>query len=411
MLSKVFNPFSLPNGQTVKNRMVKAAMEENMAVVGQLPGTALFNLYRHWATGGVGMIITGNVMVDKLAMTGPGGVALEADTDLAPFETWANIIKQEDAMAIMQINHPGRQVQKALGGKTLAPSSVAIDIGRHSGLFALPDAMTSEQISDVKTRFVTTAKQAQKAGFDGVEVHAAHGYLLSQFLSPLTNKREDCWGGNLGNRARLLVNIVSEVRAQCGSDFVIMVKLNAADFLRGGFTEADAVDVAKMLEASKVDVLEVSGGSYESPAMQGKAADERTLAREAYFLEFAKQIGEATSIPMMTTGGIKRLPVAESVLDGGCELLGMASAMATTPDLPKKWQQHPEYTGFIPRCDWRDKAMASLATMAMVKRQLRLLGKNAPPAKNPKALWSLVLDQIRIKKLTKRYRKTVSNRA
>ena len=386
-------------------------MEENMAALGQVPGAALLNLYRYWALGGAGMIITGNVMVDKLSMTGPGGVALEVETPLEPFKQWAKVIKQDGALAIMQINHPGRQVQKSLGGKVIAPSAVPMKLGRHSKRFHAAEVMTSAQIDDVKSRFVATACQAKQAGFDGIEIHAAHGYLLSQFLSPLLNKREDCWGGNLCNRARLLVNIVSEIRAKCGKDFILMVKLNAADYTDGGFYEEDACEVARMLEASSVDILEVSGGCYESPAMQGKPANARKLAQEAYFKDFARCIGESTSIPVMTTGGINRLAVAESVLESGCELIGMASALASTPDLVKKWQQNPMYRGQTPRCEWRDKPMASLATVAMVRRNLRRLGYDLTPSYKPTAWWSLVLDRVRNKSLTKRYRKSVSQSA
>lgn len=166
-----------------------------------------------------------------------------------------------------------------------------------------------------------------------------------------------------------------------------------------------------MLEASSVDILEVSGGCYESPAMQGKPANARKLAQEAYFKDFARCIGESTSIPVMTTGGINRLAVAESVLESGCELIGMASALASTPDLVKKWQQNPMYRGQTPRCEWRDKPMASLATVAMVRRNLRRLGYDLTPSYKPTAWWSLVLDRVRNKSLTKRYRKSVSQSA
>ena len=165
-----------------------------MSSMGNIPGESLYSLYQYWAHGNLGMVITGNVMVDKGAMTGPGGVALEKDTDIAPFQKWAKIIKSNGALAIMQINHPGRQVFKAMKGKAIAPSAVPLDMGKHSKLFAQPREMTCQDIHDVCKRFVQTAKQAEKAGFDGVEIHAAHGYLLTQFLSPLTNQRQDEWG-------------------------------------------------------------------------------------------------------------------------------------------------------------------------------------------------------------------------
>lgn len=401
--SILYSPITLPGGKTAVNRLVKAAMEENMATEGSLPGEALFSLYRYWAHGGLGMIITGNVMVDRLAMTGPGGVALEASTPLAPFKRWAKIIQSDGALAIMQINHPGRQVFKAMKGKAFAPSAVPLNMGRHSKLFAKPKEMTCDDIRDVCQRFVTSATQASQAGFDGVEIHAAHGYLLSQFLSPLTNQRQDEWGGSLMNRARLLINVVSQIRAVCPREFVVMVKLNSADFQRGGFAFDDAVTVVERLAALGVDMVELSGGSYESPAMQGNTADESRLSREAYFLEFARMMVTQTEMPIMTTGGIRRAEVAESVVNDGCAMVGLASALAATPDLSRKWQQDWHYAGQIPQCQWRDKTLAGLANMAIVRRQLRRLGNDLTTMRRPSALWSLILDMLHKKRMTKRY--------
>lgn len=404
MSSKVFSKFTLPSGTVLKNRLVKAAMEENLANRELLPDNRIFNLYDSWAKGGVGLIITGNVMVDHLAMTGPGGIALEKDTNLQPFKHLATIAKQNGTKIWMQINHPGRQVFKKMGGKVLSPSDVALNMGKHSGLFAQPKAMTVEEIEDVIERFTVTASRAKEAGFDGVEIHAAHGYLLAQFLSPLTNKRTDSWGGSLENRARLLLEVVKSVRLACGSGFAVAVKLNSADFQRGGFDVEDANAVVKMLEPFSVDMVELSGGSYEAPAMQGRTADERTLAREAYFLEFAAKIAKSTRLPIMTTGGIKRLSVAQSVVDSGVDLVGMASALAFNPALPNQWQHDPQKNGIIPRVTWQDKTLSGLANMALVKRQLRLLGDNKQVKLNASPLFSLIYDQFRAARLTKRYR-------
>lgn len=405
MTSNVFSEITLPSGLTLKNRLVKAAMEENLANSDQVPDESLFNLYQAWANGGVGLIITGNVMVDHLAMTGPGGVALEADTDLSSFKKLAEVAKQNDTKIWMQINHPGRQVFKKMGGKVLSPSDVALDMGKHSGLFSKPKAMTVEEINDVIERFTVTAKKAKEAGFDGVEVHAAHGYLIAQFLSPLTNKRSDDWGGSLENRARLLIEVIKSVKAACGNDFSIAVKLNSADFQRGGFDVEDAAQVVKMLEPLNIDLVELSGGSYEAPAMQGRTADSRTLAREAYFLEFAANIAKQSNIPIMTTGGIKRLPVAQQVLDSGVQMVGMASALAFNPGLPNHWQSVPGIVGTIPQVSWKDKTLSGLANMALVKRQLRLLGQGKEVKLDASPIFSLITDQIRAAKLTKRYRK------
>jgi len=409
MTSPIFTSFTLPNGQLLKNRLVKAAMEENLATFEHLPGDALKCLYKAWADGGVGLILTGNVMVDHLAMTGPGGVVLEHDTDLTPFIEWAKLSKANNTKVWMQINHPGRQVFKKMGGKVLSPSNVALDMGKHSAMFTAPKPMNEDEIQDVIQRFTITAQRAEQAGFDGVEIHAAHGYLLAQFLSPLTNKRNDKWGGCLENRARLLIDIVKSVKALCGEEFAIAVKLNSADFQRGGFDIEDAEQVVKMLDELKIDLVELSGGSYEAPAMQGRTADNRTLAREAYFLEFASKIAENVSLPIMTTGGVRRYDVAKQVVDSAVELVGMASALALTPDLPNKWQDNTAVLGHIPVVKWKDKTLSGLATMAMVKQQLRRIGAGKSPTLSASPLWALITDQLRGAKLTKRYKKQHKN--
>jgi 2,4-dienoyl-CoA reductase-like NADH-dependent reductase (Old Yellow Enzyme family) len=223
-------------------------------------------------------------------------------------------------------------VFKAMGGKNLAPSAIALDLGKHSSMFSQPKAMTTADIEEVIQRFATTAQLAQQAGFDGVQIHAAHGYLLAQFLSPLTNQRNDQWCGKLENRAKLLLEVVKQVRLKCGADFDIAVKLNSADFQRGGFDVDDAEKVINMLAQYQVEMVELSGGSYEAPAMQGRSADERTLAREAYFLSLTAQLVQRSPIPLMLTGGIHRLPVAQQVIDAGFALCGIASALAFYPD-------------------------------------------------------------------------------
>ncbi|TMP04466.1 2,4-dienoyl-CoA reductase [Pseudoalteromonas sp. S3178] len=403
--SSVFTSFTLPSGLALKNRVVKAAMEENLAEANQTPSQVLKNVYSEWAKGGCGLIITGNVMVDHLAMTGPGGLALEQQTDITAFAELARLAQQNDCKIVMQINHPGRQVFKNMGGKAFSASDIALDVGKHSHLFAQPKAMTQSDISDVITRFTQTALQAEKAGFNGVQIHAAHGYLLAQFLSPLTNKRDDKWGGSLENRARLLLEITKSIKAHCSESFSVSIKLNSADFQRGGFEPSDAQAVVNMLSALKVDFVELSGGSYEAPAMQGQTGDERTLAREAYFLEFAKAISEQSTIPIMTTGGISRLDVANKVISSGVALVGMATALAYQPNLVNCWQTQPTQNLLIPRVTFKDKTLAGLATMALVKRQIRRVGQGKHVKANASAIFTLISDQIRTAKLTKRYRK------
>lgn len=376
-----FTSLTLPNGTQLPNRLAKAAMEENMADEDHAPSADLIRLYRTWAEGGAGLLITGNVMVDRHAMTGPGGVVLESAQFGARFEQWSAAARAQGAQVWMQINHPGRQMPAALGQEAIAPSAVALDLGNFSKQFELPRAMTEADIAEVKTRFVRTAQLAARFGFNGVQIHAAHGYLLSQFLSPITNQRTDDWGGSIENRARLLLDIVREVRAAVSPDFSVAVKLNSADFQRGGFSADDARQVVAMLNPLGVDLIELSGGSYEAPAMHGQARDGRTLAREAYFLEFARDIVAVARMPIMVTGGIRRYPVVEQVLQSGIAMAGMATALAIDPRLPRTWHVDTTATSLLRAIPWKNKVLASLAYMAMVKYQMSRLsrGKRTRP--------------------------------
>ncbi len=271
--------------------------------------------------------------------------------------------------------------------------------------------MTASVIEDVIQRFAHTARLGEQAGFTGVEIHAAHGYLLSQFLSPLTNQRTDEWGGSLQNRARLLVEIVKAVRAVVSAEFAVAVKLNSADFQRGGFTADDAKKVVELLNDLGVDLVELSGGSYEVPAMQGEARDGRTLAREAYFVEFARDLQTVAKMPVMVTGGIRRRPVAESVVHSGVDMVGIGTALAIDPYLPRDWQQGKDNAPQLPPITWKNKAVAALANMAVVKFQLGKLSREKKPEPNVSPLRALILQQIGMAFRTRQYRRWVEKRS
>jgi 2,4-dienoyl-CoA reductase-like NADH-dependent reductase (Old Yellow Enzyme family) len=406
----VFDELTLPNGSRMPNRIAKAAMEENMADDDQAPSEKLMRLYQAWADGGAGLLITGNVMVDGRAMTGPGGVVLEDDRQLEKFKRWARIGRSRGAQFWLQINHPGRQMQANLGQKTWAPSAIPLDLGMMSKHFNTPYAMTPEVIAEVIRRFARTARLGELAGFTGVEIHAAHGYLLSQFLSPLTNRRTDEWGGTLENRARLLLEIVRAVRAEVSPGFAVAVKLNSADFQRGGFSAEDAEQVVRLLDGQGVDLVELSGGSYEAPAMQGEARDGRTLAREAYFLEFARDIQRVATMPVMVTGGIRRRPVAERVIDSGVAMVGIGTALAIDPDLPRDWRQGKDSAPQLPPITWKNKTLASLANMAVVKFQLRKLSLDKTPNPGVSPLRALIMQQLANASRTRQYRRWMARR-
>jgi 2,4-dienoyl-CoA reductase-like NADH-dependent reductase (Old Yellow Enzyme family) len=343
-------------------------------------------------------------MVHKQALTGPRGVVLDKDAPLDPFAQWAAAGKAGGAAMSLQISHPGRQVRANMPGVAWAPSAVGLDLGKHSKRFRTPSAMTAEQIEDTVDRFVAAAVRAEDAGFDGVEIHGAHGYLVSQFLSPLANRRTDGWGGSLENRARLLLEVVDAVRAAVSPGFAVAVKLNSADFQRGGFDTDDAQRVIAMLAPLGVDLVELSGGSYESPAMSGRPADDRTLAREAYFLDLATGLAATSPLPLMLTGGISQRDTAEKVLAGGVAVVGMATALAVTPDLPNRWLTGEEVSRRLRPVTWSDKTLASAAGMALVRHQLHRIARGKNPVLHTRPWYAFVRDNLDQSRALRRYR-------
>ncbi|WP_049796792.1 2,4-dienoyl-CoA reductase [Actinosynnema mirum] len=397
------DPLRLASGSVLPNRVAKAALEEFLAVDGQLPGDELIALHRRWARGGAGLLITGHVMVDGRAVADPRDVVLEAGTDLEPFRRWASAARSGGGQVWMQINHPGRVVFADQGGLAWSASAKRVEMGAFTWLYATPVAMTGEQIAEVVARFADTAAQAERAGFDGVEVHAAHGYLIGQFLSPLVNRRADGYGGDLAARARLLLEVVAAVRGAVSPGFAVGVKLNTADFQRGGFQPQDAAEVIGMLSGAGVDLVELSGGSLESLAIMGHAADESTLAREAYFLDAAASILADAPLPVMITGGVRRLPVARRVLESGASVVGVGTALAVDPDLPHAWiaGEHAEATPV--RVNWPDKKLSSAAVQALVHARMEDLAADRDRSTGP--LRALLTERLRRRPALRRYRK------
>lgn len=326
-------------GIEFKNRIIKGAMSEALANDAGQPNQDLVSLYDVWGKGGLGCAITGNVMVDARAKNEPGVVVLENERDLTLMKQWADVGKRHGMVQLIQLSHPGRQCPLGLNKETVAPSAVPFSSSL-SATFGTPRALSEIEILDIIRRFGESARLAKKAGFEGVQLHGAHGYLISQFLSPLTNQRQDQWGGSIENRMRFLLEIYKEVRQQTGDDFIIAVKMNSADFQRGGFSEEEAITVAKAVADAGMDLIEISGGTYEAPAMAGAKAKQRkesTIAREAYFLEFAETIREHVSCPLMVTGGFRTVKgMNDALASGACDFVGIARPLAVEPYLPNQ---------------------------------------------------------------------------
>ncbi|MEM7136973.1 MAG: NADH:flavin oxidoreductase/NADH oxidase family protein [Myxococcota bacterium] len=329
-------PLRLRRGGSLPNRIAKAAMSEALGDDACAPTDRLVRLYERLGRGGAGMLITGNVITDLGGRTEPHNVVLVGGERLEGLRRWADAAQAEGSKLWMQVGHAGRQTARMVTWNPVGPSEVALQ--GMAGLFSPPRALEDGEIRTLIGRFANAAAQAEAAGFAGMQVHAAHGYLVSQFLSPHTNRRTDAWGGTPEKRMRFLLEIARASLQATSEGFGIAVKLNSADFQRGGFTLEESLDVAQALEAEGIDYLEISGGNYERPAMVGSEAVERasTRAREAFFLEYAERMREVVQLPLMLTGGFRNVEaMAKAVASGAVDIVGLARPIALEPDLPK----------------------------------------------------------------------------
>ncbi|SNR14562.1 NADH:flavin oxidoreductase/NADH oxidase family protein [Tenacibaculum jejuense] len=380
----ILEEFELPCGVIIKNRIAKAAMTERLANKKQHATKAIADLYQHWSSNGAGLLISGNILVDKRYKEASANIVLEDESGIAALQEVTKIATQNNTQFWAQINHAGRQSSIFSTFKPIAPSAIQL---KKLMLFAKPKAMSLDEIKDVENRFVNTAVLAKKAGFTGVQIHAAHGYLLSQFLSPKTNKRQDDYGGHIENRARLLFDIVKRVRQILGADFPISVKLNSADFQRGGFNEEDAMFVIKKLEHLKIDLLEISGGTYENIVFLTERYErESTRKREAYFLDFAKKIKSETTLPIMVTGGFRSQKFCNDVLaNKELEMIGFARPFITDLNFPKAFLEDENYRVSDATFEFKIKKMKDFAEAGFYDYQIHQLakGKSLKPNYNP----------------------------
>jgi 2,4-dienoyl-CoA reductase-like NADH-dependent reductase (Old Yellow Enzyme family) len=288
------------------------------------------------------VVVTGNVQVDRRYLERPGNVVIDGNGGIDQLKAYAKAGTQNGTHLFMQLNHPGRQTPRRVCEQPVAPSAVKLKNLPESA-FAPPRAMTAAEVDDVIRRFVHAAAVAKETGFTGVQIHAAHGYLISQFLTPLVNQRTDQWGGSLENRARLLLTIVREMRKAVGPGFPISAKLNSSDFQQGGFSNSDCLQVVRWLEEASLDLLEISGGNYEEPSMmgsktsEGAAVADSTVKREAYFMDYAEQIRKVSKVPLMVTGGFRSRAAMEAALaSGAVDVVGLGRPMCVETDLPNK---------------------------------------------------------------------------
>lgn len=326
-------PLTLPCGAVLRNRIAKAATSEGLASDHMLPTPRHAALYRRWAEGGAGLLLTGNVMIDERSRVAAGDVGVGNSRGVGAFVTWARSVTDAGAHFWMQLNHPGRQTPRKLESKPVAPSAIRLKRGGFA--FAEPRELAESEILSLIDRFGQGAAFAREAGFTGVQLHGAHGYLISQFLSPRTNIRSDAWGGSPERRCRFLVEVLRSVRARVGRDFPVGLKLNSRDFARGGLSEDDSIDVALTAQREGIDLLEISGGTYENDIVLARR--QGVPAGEAYFGGFADKLRPRCSVPLMLTGGFRSGQAMEGAVDSNrADVVGLARAIILVPDLPAR---------------------------------------------------------------------------
>ncbi|MFD8494495.1 NADH:flavin oxidoreductase/NADH oxidase family protein [Amycolatopsis sp. NPDC059657] len=329
-------PLELRCGAVLPHRIVKSALSEQLGDRRNRPSADLVALYRTWAQGGSGALITGNVMVDPAALGEPRNVAVPVAPDPVDYKPWAESVAGTGAQLWVQLNHPGRQSPRFLSREPVAPSAVPFGDRGIRSVFATPRALTSDEVEALIERFVLAALTFADAGFAGIQLHGAHGYLISQFLSPLTNQRTDEWGGDAVRRRRFLLELVRRIRAELPARVPLSVKLNSADFQRGGFTEDESLEVVRELGEEGLDLLEISGGTYEKAVMMG-VTRESSVRREAYFLGYAAKARKVSDVALMVTGGFATAGgMNEALRSGALDVIGLGRPMIVDPELPRR---------------------------------------------------------------------------
>jgi 2,4-dienoyl-CoA reductase-like NADH-dependent reductase (Old Yellow Enzyme family) len=329
----LFEPFSLA-GLELKNRIVRSATYEKRADVDGFVTDALIEFYKELTKGGVGLIITGNALVHVSGRSVPQMICIHNDFYIDKLKRLTDAIHNLDGKVIIQLVHGGRQCFPALlgGERPLAPSEVYDPSTKIT-----PREMTNEDIWDIIEAFGDAARRAMYAGFDGIQIHGAHGYLISEFLSPHTNRRTDYWGGDEERRFHFLEEVYKAMRKEVGNNYPILIKMNADDFVEGGLKPEESLRIAKRLEELGIDAIEVSGGMYESGA---KTAQLNILKKEqeAYFRENSRLFKGQLNVAVILVGGIRSKDIAEDILQkGDADLISLSRPLIREPDLPNKF--------------------------------------------------------------------------
>ena len=332
----ISDSLTLPCGAVIKNRIGKSAMSENMGSKGFVSNRSFQTLYERWSDGGTGLLITGNVMVDQRALGEARNEVIEKGIKDPSLKLWSEAGKKNQTHIWVQLNHPGKQSPKFLTKLPVAPSAIPLKKPLNR-VFNTPRALSDAEIIEIISRFAYAAKVCKENGFTGVQIHGAHGYLVSQFLSPTHNQRTDKWGGSIENRMRFVSEIYQAIRSEVGPEFPVSIKLNSTDYQKGGFSKEDSMAVVKHLSDLGMDLIEISGGTYETPVMTGTNIKESTKIREAYFLDYCEEVRKIVKSPLMLTGGFRSSQgMNDALATGVCDMVGIARSLAINPDFSKE---------------------------------------------------------------------------
>jgi 2,4-dienoyl-CoA reductase-like NADH-dependent reductase (Old Yellow Enzyme family) len=384
---KIQEKLSLPCGTVLPNRIGKSAMSENMAAPLFFPNEKFNKAYKTWIDGGTGLCITGNVMIDSRYLGEANNVVIEEGIDnLSELKNWADASSGSDSHIWVQLNHPGKQSPKFLTKEPVAPSALALPAPLNN-MFNAPRALGEKEIFEIIERFGHAAKTVKDCGFDGVQIHGAHGYLVSQFLSSKHNQRKDQWGGDIDGRMKFVVEVYKKIRENVGAEFPIGIKINSADFGRGGFSHNEAVEVARKLSELGIDLIEISGGSYEAPVMTGAKIKGSTQKREAYFLEYAADIKKVISCPLMVTGGFRTGEFMKEVLSESEQLdvVGLGRALCLNPNFSNEVLAGKKVVSEVKRLTSGSKLIDSIFPLEIIWYTMQIHRMGAGKKPNPRA--------------------------
>lgn len=388
----LLQPLELPNGKKLENRFFKSAMSETLANENKDPSKDLISLYEYWSRQNIGVLVTGNVMVDRRYLGEPGNVVLDINSDLDSFRKWADVGNKRGVPIWLQLNHPGKQMYRSINETPIAPSAIPIT-GTSASAFQKPRAMTLSDIKLSQEKFVTAGVLAKEAGFTGVQLHAAHGYLINQFLSPADNKRDDQYGGSIENRMRFLVEIYQELRNKVGNDFTIALKLNASDFKEEGFGFEECKEVVRVMTELGIDLIEISGGNYEAPVFGSE------YEGGAGFVKYAVALSEITNVPIVSTGGFRNKSQMEEAIENGIAMIGLARPLIINPTLVNEYRNNEEINIKTPRLttgfDKLDKMMGPIIGVSYYEAQMKRIadGKSIKISKNA---WPYLLSTAKV---------------